>query len=384
MPRWRLEHALFALWCVVLLVGAELLSRWLAPTVFHHPRWHGFAPDSVLGYGHRPNYRGRIFYTVTIDVRTNHLGLRDREYGPPRPDVRRVLMIGGSQTFGLVEEEQTFTRLLERELNRSGGRWEVINAGINGYGTEQELELMRRLLPVYRPDLVVLNVSANDFYDNQYRPLERWWVDGRGDLHSRTETEAGSLPPRPGLAGIRDRIGAYVNLFTLASNTAGRLVHRFRAEDRTQERGQVGEFVGRLLERRWDAVIARQSARTDSLLGQLATTARSASVRLLLVDEGARGAVSWAMWPAGTDTARYDLDRGTALLDQTASRLGVPCVHILPALRAARDPVSLYLPGDEHWGPRGHALAASVIAPMVRAVTDRASGPRPQPPGPGK
>ncbi len=72
MPRWRFEHTLFALWCVTLLVGAELRSRSLALTALLRPRWHGFAPDSVLGYGHRPNYGGRIFYGSTLVVRTNH------------------------------------------------------------------------------------------------------------------------------------------------------------------------------------------------------------------------------------------------------------------------------------------------------------------------
>src|SRR5438552_17576863 len=98
------ERVLFVVWCVILLVAAEFVSRAIAP-MEQVPRWKGFhVPDSLAAYRLAPNLDGAITFHGRVVIRTNSLGLRDREYGPRTPGVPRVLMIGDSQTLGLVEE----------------------------------------------------------------------------------------------------------------------------------------------------------------------------------------------------------------------------------------------------------------------------------------
>ena len=84
----------------------------------------------------------------------------------------RIAVLGDSFTEALeVPLEQTFVSVLEESLNRSGaarGRHvEVLNFGVRGYGTAQELLTLRCCVWDYSPDFVLLAFFAgNDVVDN--------------------------------------------------------------------------------------------------------------------------------------------------------------------------------------------------------------------------
>jgi len=95
----------------------------------------------------------------------NSLGYRDYEHAPGRlPGVYRVVVLGDSITkgLGILEKEKVFTAVLERKLGESGLRSEVLNFGVEGYNTRQEVETLEDKGLRYRPDLVVLAYSPND------------------------------------------------------------------------------------------------------------------------------------------------------------------------------------------------------------------------------
>jgi hypothetical protein len=275
-------------------------------------------------------------------------------------------MIGDSQTFGLVEEEDTLPRALERALKAGGGEWEVINAGVLGYGTDQELACLRRLLPVYRPDVVVLTIYPNDSWDNGTGARRHWGMDADGYLHDRI-----GQPVRASAGGLREWMVTHINLAALASQVKARATLLLLTHGRLPD-AEPPHYVKRLLAQRWDAETTRGWRLTDSLLGEVARTARAGGAIPIFIDGASREAVSWAMWPADTDRTQYDLDRETPLVESSARRLRVSCVHVLPALRAQPDHVGLFLPNDEHWSPRGNRIVASLLAPAVRrAVATR-------------
>jgi lysophospholipase L1-like esterase len=119
-------------------------------------------PDEATIWRARPNY-------VDSEVRTNSLGLRDREYETPKPnDTFRVLCLGDSCTWGLgVEPEETFHERLEAELNAQSGPthgYEVINGGLIGYTITQCLEAYRSRWNELSPDLVILYTGRNDVF----------------------------------------------------------------------------------------------------------------------------------------------------------------------------------------------------------------------------
>lgn len=123
-------------------------------------------------------YRLRPDFPPTLSTRqefstwiwTNADGFRDCERGPKQQGVYRILAIGDSFTWGAygVDMHETYTAMLEEMLNSvEDRRYEVLNAGVPGWGTDNELAFYRRYGEAYQADLVLLGFSvANDFLDN--------------------------------------------------------------------------------------------------------------------------------------------------------------------------------------------------------------------------
>ena len=120
--------------------------------------------DSLLGWAHEPGQEGifetRQFRTL---VRINENGLRDRPHSYERQnDMERILVLGDSFAWGYgVEESERFSQLLEKSLDV-----EVINAGVSGYSTDQELLWYQSEGIKYETDLVILVFAGNDVGDN--------------------------------------------------------------------------------------------------------------------------------------------------------------------------------------------------------------------------
>ncbi|MBV9749935.1 MAG: SGNH/GDSL hydrolase family protein [Acetobacteraceae bacterium] len=121
-----------------------------------------FQYDADLGWAGIPHATSSFTGSRTIDVRNNSLGLRDIE--PDAAARPRVLIIGDSFVWGYdVEADQRFTELLRRELPGA----QIVNAGVPGYGTDQEYLLLRRIWSALTPDVVVLVFTTqNDRADN--------------------------------------------------------------------------------------------------------------------------------------------------------------------------------------------------------------------------
>lgn len=121
--------------------------------------------DSLLGWAHQPGQEG-IFETPQFrtTVRINESGLRDEQRSYDRQnDSKRILVLGDSFAWGYgVEESERFSQLLEKEL-----AVEVINAGISGYSTDQELLWYKNEGIKYETDLVILEMAGNDVGDNE-------------------------------------------------------------------------------------------------------------------------------------------------------------------------------------------------------------------------
>ena len=128
-------------------------------------------PDSQLGWVNIPNAKGweSCYGECQIRVTINSKGLRDHEIEYEKaPDTTRILMLGDSTTAAMqVALEETFVKQLESELNEDAGSWQVINAGVNAYGTDNELLFYRLEGQKYEADIVFLNMYlANDIYNN--------------------------------------------------------------------------------------------------------------------------------------------------------------------------------------------------------------------------
>src|SRR6185295_13051929 len=91
------------------------------------------------------------------DVVTSSLGFRGREHAVPKPPgAFRILGLGDSFTFGRHAPDEVYLELLEARLRARGFPVDVINAGVPGYDTAQELGQLRKAGLGLGPDLVLL------------------------------------------------------------------------------------------------------------------------------------------------------------------------------------------------------------------------------------
>ena len=114
-------------------------------------------------------------------VRRNSRGFRDGEWSLAKPPgVYRIAVLGDSYVAAhQVALEERFTERLEALLGEyiagegpSGARVEVLNFGVNGFGTAQELLVWRHEAARYGPDLVLLAFFAGNDLANNVRALE--------------------------------------------------------------------------------------------------------------------------------------------------------------------------------------------------------------------
>ncbi|MCC5870693.1 MAG: hypothetical protein JJU27_19510 [Gammaproteobacteria bacterium] len=176
---------------VVMLFVAEFVTRvTIGDRTVLFPRYH-----TDVKYGEftirriRPN---SVFRHTSIDgtweFRTNSMGFRnDQEFSYDKPSgILRVLSLGDSHTQGYeVRQEYTFSAALERYLERQGYQPEVINTGVSGFGTAEQLILLENEGLKFRPDIVVLGFFANDFEDNLKTDLYRMDESGALLVNSR-------------------------------------------------------------------------------------------------------------------------------------------------------------------------------------------------------
>ena len=76
-------------------------------------------------------------------------------------NITRIIIVGSSNTYGFeVSDNETYPFQLENYLNENyQGNYEVWNAGISSYMLSQELELSKRVIKNYNPDILIIQLA---------------------------------------------------------------------------------------------------------------------------------------------------------------------------------------------------------------------------------
>jgi hypothetical protein len=147
--------------------GSESLD--LRDIVYPHP-------DDHIIYDLRPNLNVTF---QKVPVRTNSCGMRGPEVSIIKaPETYRIALLGDSFAFGWgVAEEKIFARVLEEALAArapEGVKIEVLNFGVPGYSTFQEVYRFLESGADFDPDAVLVYFINNDFgYPFMVRDLSR-------------------------------------------------------------------------------------------------------------------------------------------------------------------------------------------------------------------
>jgi len=154
---------------LLLCVGVELCLRLLHtaradsfPIRFHSRYIHSLNPNTTFEFQRRAINGGE-----TIRTKINEWSFSG-EPVDQTGTATRIMVYGDSNIHAaFTEERRTFSRMLEMELEKASKHsFDVINAGVVGYGMDQVLLRIEDEIPIWRPALVIVNIFAdNDFGD---------------------------------------------------------------------------------------------------------------------------------------------------------------------------------------------------------------------------
>lgn len=134
----------------------------------------GWATHGYYAYDHELIYRlildiddkDNDVYTDGFGFKSSRFELTSKRYKSP------VVILGDSFVWGNTAFSETYPAKLEEILASKNKPVSVLNAGVSGYGTDQQYAyLIRDILPKIKPSVLVWNVNVNDIYDNYERSI---------------------------------------------------------------------------------------------------------------------------------------------------------------------------------------------------------------------
>jgi hypothetical protein len=159
------------------VLGSLIAEIALRVAGYSYPEF--YKRDEVRGVSLRPGAEGWYRKEGEAYVRINSDGLRDQEHALAKPqNTFRIAILGDSycEAFS-VSQEEAFWKIMESQLQQcsvfQGKTIEVINFGVSGYGTTQELLTLREDVWKYSPDLVLLAITTNNDITDNSRPLKK-------------------------------------------------------------------------------------------------------------------------------------------------------------------------------------------------------------------
>lgn len=333
--------------------------------------------DQTFGWRHIPGAHGRY---VSAEARApfhiDRLGLVGPERTVAKPaGVRRLLAIGDSFTESLqVPYAESWPALLERRL---GPSWQVLNAGVGGYGTDNELLSLRENGLALQPDVVLLVVfTGNDVSDNDHELSVRtaltaakpyFTLDARGRLVLHP------LPARRSGTGARlaEWLKEESRLYDFLRERWWAIQSARRAA--ATEPGNEVPFGWQVYARHPSPKWERAWAVTGALLQAMDEECTRAGVPLVVaslptswrIDPG-QLAATIRTYPALADTARWDFTAPDRRVAQLCRSLRIPYVPLeRPLEEAARAGQPLYA---DHLNTRGHRVVAEYLGLSLRQL----------------
>ena len=326
-----------------LLLG-EVIVALFWPQIFERHPPGMYASDPEIGYVLTPRFRGTLERSeFSISFTTGREGLRGGNLSPRREETVRVLILGDSQVwgYGVGDDETLSSRLQELLAGRyPGSDVQVLNGGVPGYGTADELAWLRSRGKALDPDVVLLVfLPVNDFDENRTPAITRTAIED-GYLVWRSVTSESARQPL--FLRVKSWLKFRSHLVRLASDAMGYLVLR----------GGLVRWAGSLWET-GESFSSEDASRTRHLLEEVVRTAEELGARSMLV------------YTTGQDrilSPSYEPLPSRKVVEEAAAAAGVPWVDVTPPLRDRAERLELFFRHNGHWTAAGHRAVAEVVA----------------------
>jgi hypothetical protein len=378
---WRVRVFAVAFSVGMAIIVAEIAMR-LIGLDFASP----YQPDAYCGSRLNANAGFWNLSEGRVYVATNAAAFRDREHSLQKPaGTIRIAVLGDSfAEAAQVKREDAFWSVMERELAKcpdlQGQTVEVLNFGISGYGTTQELQMLRHYVWPYEPDIVLLAFLPGNDVRNNSRELEPDrgrpfydLVDGQLILDEsfRDAPETKRFRESTSIR-IKDTLLRNVRVLSAVYRAKENLKASWQATAVTT--GEAGLDDGVFCPPR-DAKWENAWAITEGVIGLMHDEVRAHGAKFFVVE--LNNAVQVHPDPAFIETAAKrlntnDLEEPDRRLSRLAADRGFSFLSLTEPMRtiAQRDQIYFHgfpntSPGSGHWNEQGHVVAGKLMAKML-------------------
>lgn len=351
-----------------------------------------YEADETLGYRLIPGMTGRYTREGESRVEINSDGFRDVEHTIEKPaDTFRIAVIGDSYVEALqVGRDEMFTNFIPGPASNcpevGGKKIEVLNFGVSGYSTTQELLMLRSKVWKYSPDLVILLVTTNNDVTDNARVFKQspipYFVVRNGDLSLDDSFQTDLVFVRRN--STFNRFGTWLMnhlRFTQAFSDAYRSV-----KYRWNEAGPSGNETSdapvaptTVADVGIDNQIYREPADdnwrsawdvTERLIAEMARETRERHARFVVVlaSNGIQVVPNRELREQfETRIGVKDLTYPNTRLTRYCSANGIAALDLVPDLAAYAETTGTYLHGfgadigNGHWNQAGHKAAGEII-----------------------
>jgi len=394
---------------LALILGGVLAAMLIAEAILRVTplgKTSFYTYDPELGWTLVPGAHGWLRDEGVAYLSVNRWGYRGPDWQLAKPPgTFRVAVLGDSMTEAQqVAEQDTFCAVIQRSLTDSAAlksagfkRAEVMNFGCDGYGTAQELIVLKRRVWKFSPDVIVLAVFLGNDVRNNSVTLEgdkcRPFYVYRGDGLVLGGPFEDSWSFRMGcMMRFESRHSQVLNLLGEARSTVRAWWRRRRA----RRNGQSGN--GALAARGQGSLDARFMPSADSswIDAWRVTEGEITMVQQDVVYHGARLLVATLTTgdqvnPNAAERDGYAKRLGVSNLfysdyrvKQLGERNGFAVLNLAPAMQQYATAEHAYLhgfsnsaPGVGHWNAHGHLIAGQLIAARLSAMIGPGSVPTP-------
>lgn len=326
---------LFTTLLLILIIDRLLLLY------FGLPLWEW---DEKLHYKHRPNIVRHWVSYNNKPIKINAYGQHDDPFPIKKPSKElRILNLGDSITMGHgVTKDETYSKYLETFLLDSLKNYQtvqVINTGVQGYSTFQELEVLKRGMD-FQPDFVTIGFCLNDvtepFAVNKN-------LGGTGlDYHNVTQA------PNKFLS------------FLLNETGFGRLIQKIRIRKLDAKQEKLNEVwdVKKMLSNQNDSTYQSQWNFTLNELSKIYSLCKSQNLKVILL-----------MFPYTFQFNNANLSWAQQLLIKHAKENEGHYIDFLQVFenKIGSDSVRLkeYFLDEDHFTPLGHQMVGKEITSVI-------------------
>jgi hypothetical protein len=317
--------------------------------------------DDHLGWGFARSKTGwKISRSLEFNERItfNSHGFRggEREY-EKRKGTYRILLLGDSFFAATqVPLQEAFFTIIEQRLNeetRPGQKVEIISAGVDGYGTAQQLLLFREQASKYEPDLVVAEFLVNDIADN---------FMGSGGRNHYLAARCGRpyFDMQDGEAMLVDTGRPVASTGPLDRILRKSILYSNFVRPPAPDDAELGFVQSEIYDPNPSLAVSRAWNLTEKLLLQLDKEVRSQKIPLVILVVPEVFQIDFtSVGHRRTDSTELPTLRAHARISEFLSRNGLDFIDLRAPLQKSPDRGQRpYFEYDYHWNKTGHDIVA--------------------------